>query len=223
MSARGCGTCTVHNHLTTHDSTATTMACCCTCCGREGVNKRSCGSGRHPCGRTDGALCVNDKGTLAAATQAEAMREELVRDFADEIAFPEEGAAPRFELADNLYVTAGEYARAHAADSQVPAFWMKNVKGSSVERIHGTSWKGYIEQHSGRSFPKSCFHQGCERRAEVGGHMWMRGIGNDYVVLVPICSMHNNTHNDTEEFLPSKRTAFGVIHEIPVAFRGQWA
>ena len=116
MSARGCGTCTVHNHLTTHDSTATTMACCCTCCGREGVNKRSCGSGRHPCGRTDGALCVNDKGTLAAATQAEAMREELVRDFADEIAFPEEGAAPRFELADNLYVTAGEYARAHAAD-----------------------------------------------------------------------------------------------------------
>ena len=213
------------------------MACCCTCCGREGVNKRSCGSGRHPCGRTDGALCVNDKGTLAAATQAEAVREELVRDFADEIAFPdgaptdeeeadeagEEGAAPRLELADNLYVTAGEYARAHAADSQVPAFWMKNVKGSSVERIHGTSWKGYIVQHSGRSFPKSCFHQGCERRAEVGGHMWMRGIGNDYVVLVPICSMHNNTHNDTEEFLPSKRTAFGVIHEIPVAFRGQWA
>ena len=69
----------------------------------------------------------------------------------------------------------------------------KNVKGHKDCTCCG-AWLKHWSNYTGKAQPK-CSTSGCDVVAEVGAHITNKGN----VVIVPMCSQHNN-HNNTKEF-----------------------
>jgi len=66
-----------------------------------------------------------------------------------------------------------------------------NVDGSGTDKLYGQSWIAFWEEQTGLQRSK-CSYNGCSRRGEHGGHLWLKGHG---VCIAPICSKCNNPHN----------------------------
>ena len=66
-----------------------------------------------------------------------------------------------------------------------------NVDGSSDACPRGGSWIQEAESATGRRRGK-CSFADCPNRAEVGGHVWIRGTG---CVIAPICKSCNRCDN----------------------------
>lgn len=69
-----------------------------------------------------------------------------------------------------------------------------NVDGSSSAKppsFRGDTWLAWTCRETGRG-PGNCAYAGCERRAQVGGHIWVKGNG---VYVAPICRPCNSPDN----------------------------
>mmetsp|Transcript_63060 Transcript_63060/g.176369 ORF Transcript_63060/g.176369 Transcript_63060/m.176369 type:complete len:240 (+) Transcript_63060:356-1075(+) len=66
-----------------------------------------------------------------------------------------------------------------------------NIDGSSSDRVEGRSWISQWEEVTGLS-RNMCAYAGCLGRADVGGHIWIKGRG---VFIAPICSHCNYSEN----------------------------
>eukprot|EP00949_MAST-11_sp_MAST-11-sp1_P003348 g3348.t1 len=67
-----------------------------------------------------------------------------------------------------------------------------NIDGSSDAQAHSGSWLRDAEKATGRQRGR-CSFEGCANRAEVGGHVWIKGIG---CFLAPICRQCNFAGNE---------------------------
>ena len=66
---------------------------------------------------------------------------------------------------------------------------VSNVVGSTED---GGSKAQFWSTHTDRDFYKeTCGIRGCGNPAQVGGHMWVKGL-RKFCVILPICSTHNN-------------------------------
>ena len=77
-----------------------------------------------------------------------------------------------------------------------------NVVGSSLDKIRSDFW----DYHTGdRLSEQKCGILGCGGDAEVGGHMWVKGLSKLCFIL-PICRFHNNSHTlDYPDYQWTKR------------------
>ena len=66
-----------------------------------------------------------------------------------------------------------------------------NVNGSSDARAQRGSWIQDAEEATGRTRGR-CSFDGCDQKAEVGGHIWMSRVG---CVIAPICKACNHPNN----------------------------
>jgi len=66
-----------------------------------------------------------------------------------------------------------------------------NVDGSGTNKLYRKSWIRFWEEQTGLRRNK-CSYQGCSRRGEHGGHLWLKGLG---VAIAPICRRCNHPHN----------------------------
>ena len=65
---------------------------------------------------------------------------------------------------------------------------VSNVVGSSDD---GGSKAQFWSEHTRRDFSKQkCGILGCGSDAEVGGHMWVKGLSK-FCFILPICQSHN--------------------------------
>jgi hypothetical protein len=78
--------------------------------------------------------------------------------------------------------------RAERLDRAVPAW---NVDGSSGDCLAWGSWIKFWETHARQKRGK-CAYADCSRRAEVGGHVWMKMRG---LCIAPICHSCNSCRN----------------------------
>ena len=64
-----------------------------------------------------------------------------------------------------------------------------NVDGSSADKLDNCSWIRRWETATGlKREARACSYSDCTRRAEVGGHIWIKGCG---VYIAPICNACN--------------------------------
>ena len=66
-----------------------------------------------------------------------------------------------------------------------------NVDGSSDAQAASGSWLGSVEEATGRRRGR-CSFEGCHARAEVGGHVWVRGNGCFIAPICRKCNCHTN-------------------------------
>lgn len=119
-----------------------------------------------------------------------------------------------------------------------PAYQVANVVGTRHDLLkyhaaksppfacgaHGkhVGWLGYMFTKTGACEP-ACAHAGCDRPAEVGAHVYVRGWGVGYTFLIPSCQVHNlsgHAHVDApreDEYNPTlcavKHLAAGAHYE----------
>ena len=68
-----------------------------------------------------------------------------------------------------------------------------NVDGSSTDQLQNTSWIKHWEEMSGLSRRRRCAFSDCDRDAEHGGHVWIKGHASQTrgVWIAPICKQCN--------------------------------
>lgn len=66
-----------------------------------------------------------------------------------------------------------------------------NADGTSTDRLEWGSWIGLWETKT-RQRRGTCAYAGCRRKAEHGGHVWMKMKG---LCIVPICRRCNSVTN----------------------------
>eukprot|EP00389_Voromonas_pontica_P016571 GDKH01025915.1.p1 GENE.GDKH01025915.1~~GDKH01025915.1.p1 ORF type:complete len:148 (-),score=16.94 GDKH01025915.1:102-545(-) len=68
-----------------------------------------------------------------------------------------------------------------------------HVVGSSKDT---NNWKKYWMEHTGRAWPRTCQIYGCGKPADVGAHVYIKGMkGNKWYFILPTCQGCNTDKN----------------------------
>ena len=72
------------------------------------------------------------------------------------------------------------------------------------------SWLEHWEKNCGKK-AGICSALNCSKKAEVGGHVQKRDVGNDSWYIIPICKGCNGKHG--QEYEVKSGTTFITVHE----------
>ncbi len=69
-----------------------------------------------------------------------------------------------------------------------------NTGNKDASKAECNSWKEFWIKYSGREWPDSCSHEGCNKKAEDGAHLIKSNSSNKFgnkQFVVPMCKEHN--------------------------------